>query len=256
MCTVSFFMCAAEVSVTLGMFQVVNWHGLAGGRMPWAVKLVNCFIRCGVMHWNCEPLWSDIYCTTWQEDRELLCQVPAGSPSLSGNITVYVGHKPNELAHTFFFLLFSSCVYFCLYGPFNCISLRKFSRQLSVFSHCSSGFSSALLVLSTIYLFMKVSFRPDVLPMVDWTENTHQLTVKLWQCYHRPYMMLKLSRAALCGQCWLWQECGIAQKYGTYDQAELCELTLIVADSLLQCFEECDLDYYAKDHNCIGTVLA
>ena len=40
-------------------------------------------------------------------------------------------HTPTELAHSF---LFSSCVYFCLYGPFNCISFYKFSRQLFAFS--------------------------------------------------------------------------------------------------------------------------
>ena len=31
------------------------------------------------------------------------------------------------------FILF--CVYFCLYGPFNCISFHKFFRQLSPFPH-------------------------------------------------------------------------------------------------------------------------
>ena len=30
--------------------------------------------------------------------------------------------------------LFCSCDYFCLSGPFSCISVHKFSRQLSVFS--------------------------------------------------------------------------------------------------------------------------
>ena len=55
-----------------------------------------------------------------------------------------------SLAHSF---LFCSCVYFCLYGPFNSISFHKFSRQLSVFSLCSSGLMSALLVLSTISLY-------------------------------------------------------------------------------------------------------
>ena len=44
-----------------------------------------------------------------------------------------------------------------LWGPFNYISFHKFSRQLSAFSLCSSGLVSALLVLSTTYLFMKVS---------------------------------------------------------------------------------------------------
>ena len=56
-----------------------------------------------------------------------------------------------------------SCVSFCLYGPFHCISFHKFSRQLSAFSLCSSGLISAVLVLSTIYLFMKVSFRHDII---------------------------------------------------------------------------------------------
>ena len=41
---------------------------------------------------------------------------------------------PTELARSF---LFCSCVCFSLYGPFNCISIHKFSRQLSVFSLCS-----------------------------------------------------------------------------------------------------------------------
>ena len=58
--------------------------------------------------------------------------------------------KPTELAHSF---LLCVCVYFCLYGPFNCISFHGFSRQLSVFWLCSSGFISVLLILSTIYIY-------------------------------------------------------------------------------------------------------
>ena len=46
-----------------------------------------------------------------------------------------------------FLFLFS---YFCLYGPSDCISFHKVSRQLSTFSLCFSGFSSALLVFSTV----------------------------------------------------------------------------------------------------------
>ena len=68
-------------------------------------------------------------------------------------------HNPTELAHSF---LFCSCVCFCLYGPFTCISFRKFSRLLSAFSLCSSGLISTLLVLSTAYLFMKVSLSPSL----------------------------------------------------------------------------------------------
>ena len=61
-------------------------------------------------------------------------------------------------AHSFY----CSCVLFCLCVPFNCISFHKSSRQLSAFSLCSNGLISALLVLSTIYLFMKVSLNPDI----------------------------------------------------------------------------------------------
>ena len=70
-------------------------------------------------------------------------------------------HKPSELAH---FFLFCACVYFCLYGRFNCISFYKSSRQFFVVTLCSSGYISALLVLWSICLFMKVSFSPDIIP--------------------------------------------------------------------------------------------
>ena len=81
------------------------------------------------------------------------------------------GHKPTELAHSF---LFRSCVCFCP-CPFNCISFHKFSEQLSALSPCSSGHNSALLVLSTIYLFMKVSLSPDII-LCGWLGLKHQLT--------------------------------------------------------------------------------
>ena len=92
--------------------------------------------------------------------RTELNQVPMGSSSRGGDVTGYVWHKPAELAHSF---LFCSCVYFCLCGRFNCISFHKFSRQLSVSSLCSCGLSSVLLVLWTLYLFMKVYLSPDMI---------------------------------------------------------------------------------------------
>ena len=49
-----------------------------------------------------------------------------------------------SLPHSFFYFLFCSCVYFSLYGPFNCISFRKFSQQLFTFH-------SVLLVFSLLY---------------------------------------------------------------------------------------------------------
>ena len=103
--------------------------------------------------------------------------VPAGSPSGGGDVTVHVWQNPAELAHSF---LFCSCLCFCIYGPFNCISFQKFSRQLSAFPLCSSGLISALLVLSTIYHFMKVSLSPDIIPS-GWLGSKHQLTKSsLW----------------------------------------------------------------------------
>ena len=83
-----------------------------------------------------------------------------------------VRHKPTELAHSF---LFCSCVCFCLYDPFNCISFHKFSRQLSAFSLCSSGFISALMLLWTIHLFTKVSLSPDII-LWSWLGLKNQLT--------------------------------------------------------------------------------
>ena len=57
--------------------------------------------------------------------------VPAGTPSRGGDVRVYVLviNQPSLPA-----LLFRSCVCCCLYSPFNCISFHKCSRQLSAFS--------------------------------------------------------------------------------------------------------------------------
>ena len=106
--------------------------------------------------------------------------IPSGSPS-RGDVTVYVWHKPAELTHSF---LFCSCVYFCLYGHFNCISFHEFSWQLSIFSLCSSGLISALLVLSTIYFYMKVSFSPDII-FSGWLGSKHQIINWLWSLSHQ-----------------------------------------------------------------------
>ena len=58
-------------------------------------------------------------------------------------------HKPTELVRS---ILFCSCVYVCLYGPFNSISFHTFSRHLCICSLCSSGLISTILVLSTTYI--------------------------------------------------------------------------------------------------------
>ena len=73
--------------------------------------------------------------------------------------------------------LFCSCICFCLYGSFNCISIHRFSWQLSVFSLCSSGLVSALLLLSTMYISLWKS--PSALIFITlcgWLGIKHQLT--------------------------------------------------------------------------------
>ena len=99
-----------------------------------------------------------------------------------GCCSLYFWHKPTKLAHSF---LSCYCVSFGLYGPFNCISFHKFSGELSAFSLCSSGLISALFVLSTIHLFMKVSFSPDII-LFGWLGLKHQLT-NWYCCYYYCY---------------------------------------------------------------------
>ena len=55
------------------------------------------------------------------------------------------------------FSCFCSCVWFCRYGPLNCISFHKFSWLLCIFRFCSYGLISALLVLSTIYIYISLN---------------------------------------------------------------------------------------------------
>ena len=105
----------------------------------------------------------------------LLCSVPTVSPSHGGFVKVSVWHEPAKLAHSF---LVCSCDYFCLYVPLNFTSFHKSSCQLSIFQLCSSSLTSALLVLLTIYLFMKVSFNPDIIPSGQ-LGSKHQLTIML-----------------------------------------------------------------------------
>ena len=95
--------------------------------------------------------------------------IPAGSPLRGGDVTVCVWHKPTQLATPFYSVLVS------VYGPFNRISFRKFSLQLCAFWLCCSSLNTALLFLSTICLFMKVSSSLDIIPS-GWLGSKHQLT--------------------------------------------------------------------------------
>ena len=79
--------------------------------------------------------------------------VPAGSPSRGGNVAVYVFdiNQPS-LPTPFYSVIMSICVFMAFSTVFHPINS----------SNNSPGLISALLVLSTIYLFIKVSFSPDI----------------------------------------------------------------------------------------------
>ena len=97
-----------------------------------------------------------IWCGPCVNPAASINYVPAGSPSRGGDVKVYVLdiNQPSlPTPFTLFLSLFLSC------GPFTCISIHKFSHQLSVFSLCSPSLISASLVLSTIYLILKVSLK-------------------------------------------------------------------------------------------------
>ena len=77
---------------------------------------------------------------------------------LGGDVTVYGLHKPTELAHSFYSVLVPISVVMAFSPVFH------FINSPDVFSLSSSGLISALLVLSSVYLFMKVSFSADMIP--------------------------------------------------------------------------------------------
>ena len=62
-----------------------------------------------------------------------------------------------------FLSLWPFLLYFIPYSALGCSDNVHLSRQLAAFSLCSSGLTSALLVLSTVYLCMKVSLSPDII---------------------------------------------------------------------------------------------
>ena len=78
------------------------------------------------------------WCKSWQTFNVITSpawfldfKVPAGSPSVVGDVVVYVFDIDQPSLPTPF--LFCSCVYFCVYGSFNCISFHKYYWQLSCF---------------------------------------------------------------------------------------------------------------------------
>ena len=102
------------------------------------------YLRCG-----CEFRWCILIAGPYRLFTFTLLPphlvVLMGSPSHGGDVTVYVKDINQPSLPTFYSVL----VFICLYSPFNCISLNKFSRQFSIFSRCSSGLLSALLARST-----------------------------------------------------------------------------------------------------------
>ena len=142
--------------VTIKLFIHCPCHcvgkGLGTNEVEWAGKAEISYIS---WQWTKHAkLYSDPFQALGREPF----MVPAGSPSYIEDVVVYVCDiKPTELAHSF---LFCSCAYLCLYSHFNCITFLKFFPPFSTFSLSSSSFISALLVLSTVYLFMKVSHSP------------------------------------------------------------------------------------------------
>ena len=113
------------------------------------------------------------------------------------------------------FILFL-CLFFCCccchYGPFNCISFHKFFQQRSTFLLCSSGFISALLVLSTTYMYLKVSLALTTMAqgtdtwtnLCAWLGLKHLLTI-LW-CGHPEVLLcswqnVKIQYSVVCLGC-------------------------------------------------------
>ena len=84
-----------------------------------------------------------------------------GSPSRGGDVTVFVKEiNQSSLPTHFYSVLVSISVFLALSIVFPSIN----SPDNSPFSHSrSSGFVSALFVLSTKYLFVKVSFCTDII---------------------------------------------------------------------------------------------
>ena len=110
-------------------------------------------------------------CCPWSEQSSSSSSVPAGSPSRGGDVAVYVFdvNQPS-LPTPFHSVLVSFSVFMALSTVFHCIN----SPDNSPFSFCSSDLISALLALSTIYLFMKVSLSPDIIPC-GWLGSKYQL---------------------------------------------------------------------------------
>ena len=98
----------------------------------------------------------------------------------------------------------------------------------SPFSHCSSGLIADLLVLSTMYPFMKVSFSSDIIPS-GCLGSKHQLTVYGSSFYNGLYTLLvgvflevvfvTISRAGILLQIYIYIHTHTHTMLGTFLEA-------------------------------------
>ena len=120
----------------------------------------------------CDWREGQIQRTSLEIDKCLLCDVSTsalisallvttGPPSHSGDAAVYVFDISQPSLPTAFYAVLVSV--FVVKAFFKCISFHKFSRQFSALSLYSSGLISAVWVLSTTHLVVKVSFSTDVI---------------------------------------------------------------------------------------------
>ena len=94
-------------------------------------------------------------------------------PAWWGCFGLFLTNQPN-LPTPFYSVLVSISVFMAVSTVFHSIN----SPKNSALSHCFSSLISASLVLSTIYLFVKVSFSPDII-FCGWLGLKHQISIYL-----------------------------------------------------------------------------
>ena len=112
-----------------------------------------------------ESPWNDVLCTR----HLLVSQSPRAHLHVLGMLRFMCDTDQPSLPTSSCSVLVSVSVVMALSTLFHSIN----SPDNSVFSLCSSNPFSALLVLSTTYLFMKVSFSPQIIPS-GWLGSKHQ----------------------------------------------------------------------------------
>ena len=117
------------------------------------------------------PYWSfQLYNSSWKSPSAL-------SPreltfTWWGCCTFYFWHKPTTFAHSVFILFL--CLFLSLW-PFQLYFIPSLLPTTLRFLTLFFRSYFCLLVLSTLYLCMAVSFSPDIIPS-GWLGSNHQLT--------------------------------------------------------------------------------